>query len=91
MAKTASYNPFDYLTTEEEIRTYLDNASRDEDPRIFVIALGYLAKKRGMKATAKKVGVSRESLYKSLSGKGNPKYDTIRKVTQALGYQARVK
>jgi probable addiction module antidote protein len=44
-SKTTPYNPFDYLETREEINEYLNNAFMDDDPRIFVIALGYLAKK----------------------------------------------
>ncbi|MGW8159361.1 MAG: helix-turn-helix domain-containing transcriptional regulator [Desulfoprunum sp.] len=46
--KTSPYNPFDYLESEEEINEYLSAAFNDEDPHVFLIALGYLAKKRGM-------------------------------------------
>jgi len=70
--KTSPYNPFDYLENEEEINEYLSTAFNDEDPHVFLIALGYLAKKRGMAEIARLTGVNRESLYKSLSGKGNP-------------------
>ncbi len=44
--KTTPFNPIDYLQTPEEINAYLDAAFAEEDPRIFVIALGHLAKKR---------------------------------------------
>lgn len=83
--KTTPYNPFDYLETKEEINEYLNNAYMDDDPQVFLIALGHLAKKRGMMEIAKKTGLNRESLYKSLSGTGNPKFSTISKVTKALG------
>ena len=49
-----TYNPFDYLETKEEINEYLNNAYLDEDPRVFLVALGYLAKKQGMAEVAKK-------------------------------------
>ena len=83
--KTTPYNPFDYLETREEINEYLNNAFMDDDPRIFVIALGYLAKKKGMAKVAKETGLNRESLYKSLSCDGNPAFATIKKITKALG------
>jgi probable addiction module antidote protein len=83
--KTSPYNPFDYLENDEEINEYLSTAFNDEDPHVFLIALGYLAKKRGMAEIARLTGVNRESLYKSLSGKGNPGFATIAKIAKALG------
>jgi probable addiction module antidote protein len=83
--KTTPYNPFDYLETKEEINEYLNNAYMDDDPRIFLIALGNLAKKQGMTDIARKTGLNRESLYKALTGEGNPRFSTVSKVTKALG------
>ncbi len=85
MTKTSKHNPFDYLETNEEINQYLNNAYMDDDPKMFIIALGYLAKKRGMTELAAKTGMNRASLYKTLSGKGNPHFKTISKVSKALG------
>jgi probable addiction module antidote protein len=79
------YNPFDYLETKEEINEYLNNAYLDEDPRVFLVALGYLAKKQGMAEVAKKAGLNRESLYKALAGEGNPRFSTVSRVIKALG------
>ena len=79
------YNPFDYLDNQSEIDAYLAAAFEDEDPRVFLVALGFLAKKKGMAEVAKLTGVNRESLYKSLSGNGNPAYITVAKVAKALG------
>ncbi|CAK8716307.1 Addiction module antidote protein [Candidatus Electronema halotolerans] len=79
------YNPFDYLETKEEISEYLNNAYLDDDPRVFLVALGYLAKKQGMSEVAKKAGLNRESLYKALAGDGNPRFSTVSKVIKALG------
>ncbi len=45
---TSPYNAFDYLENVEEINEYLSAAFNDEDPHVFLIAFGYLAKKRGM-------------------------------------------
>jgi DNA-binding phage protein len=45
---TKPYNPFDYLERKEEVNDYLNNAYMDDDPKVFLVALGYLAKKQGM-------------------------------------------
>ena len=82
--ETGPWNPFDYLETQNEMNQYLTDAFLDEDPRVFLVALGFLAKKRGMNEVAKLAGVNRESLYRSLSGEGNPGYTTIAKVIRAL-------
>ena len=83
--KTKPYNPFDYLETQEEINEYLNDAFQDDDPRLFIIALGFLAKKRGMAKIAKETGLNRESLYRALSENGQPQFSTITKVSKALG------
>ncbi|HEB70593.1 MAG TPA: putative addiction module antidote protein [Desulfobulbus sp.] len=82
---TTPYNPFDYLEPKEEINEYLNSAFMDDDPMVFIVALGYLARKKGMSNIAKETGLNRESLYKSLSGDGNPAFSTIKKITKALG------
>jgi len=50
---TIPYNPFDYLESKEEINEYLNNAFMDDDPRVFIVALGYLARKKGMAQVAR--------------------------------------
>jgi probable addiction module antidote protein len=82
--ETTAWNPFDYFESQEEINQYLADAFLDDDPRVFLVALGFLAKKRGMSEVAKRAGVNRENLYRSLSGKGNPEYATVAKVIRAL-------
>ena len=83
--ETTPYNPFDYLENQTEIDAYLAEAFENEDPQVFLVALGFLARKKGMAEVAKLTGVNRESLYKSLSGDGNPAYVTVAKVAKALG------
>ena len=83
--QTTPYNPFDYLKTAEEISEYLNDAFQDDDPQLFIVALGYRTKKKGMTRVAKEAGLNRESLYKALSEDGHPQFATIRKVTKALG------
>jgi probable addiction module antidote protein len=66
---------------------YLDACieEADGDATFIAKALGDIARARGMSQVAKDSGLSRESLYKALSGERAPSFDTILKVTKALG------
>lgn len=88
MAVTISrWDASDYLETPEDMLTYLDEAARSGDPVLLQAALGDIAKAKGMAEVARSAGVGRESLYKSLSTKGNPSFQTVAKVIDALGGQ----
>lgn len=52
--------------------------------------LGHLARKQGMQEVARRTGLNRESLYKSLSGAGNSHFITVKKVIKALGCKLEV-
>ncbi|WP_090620121.1 addiction module antidote protein [Azotobacter beijerinckii] len=85
--------PFDaahYLNSEEDIAAYLDVVLEDNDPRLLAVALGDIARARGMTELARKTGLSRESLYKSLSGERTPNTETLLKVIHALGFKLTV-
>jgi probable addiction module antidote protein len=85
--KTTPYNPFDYLETQAEINDFMTECFQDEDPQIFVNALGHLLKKHGVSDVAETTGFSRESLYKSFNGVTQPKWNTVRKIMTALNIQ----
>jgi len=85
---TVKTSPFDiakHLETDEDIREFLQEVARTGDSSDFIHALNTAARAKGMSNIAKKMGVSRTSLYKSLSGESNPAFDTISQVVQALG------
>ena len=85
--KLKTFNPLDYLKTEKDFQLAL-KAAYEEDPgdgSLIAATLGDIAKARGMTQLAQETGLSRESLYRSLSGKGNPEFATIVKVIRALG------
>ena len=77
----------DYLDTEEEMALYLDACLEDDpgDGSLIRIALGDIARARGMTQLAHDTGLTREGLYKALSTEGNPAFSTIFKVIRALG------
>lgn len=75
------------METQDEINAYLTDCFNEQDPKIFIHALGDLAKKHGMTEVAQAAGVNRESLYTSFSGKVSPRWDTVRKVMQVLNVE----
>lgn len=85
--KVSTWDASEYLETEEDIAAYLNAIVAEGDPALLQAALGDVAKARGMTSIAKEAGVSRESLYKSLSANGNPSFQTISKVSRSLGLQ----
>ena len=57
----------------------------DGDAAFIAKALGDIARAQGMTEIARQTGLSRESLYKALSGERSPSFDTVLKVVSALG------
>lgn len=85
--KTRPFDMANYLNDEEDVTAYLQAAVEDGDPALLAAALGDIAKARGMTQLAKDTGMSRESLYKSLSGERAPNSETLFKVMRALGFK----
>ncbi|WP_435236381.1 addiction module antidote protein [Psychromonas sp. PT13] len=83
--QTTPFNPFDYMDTQDEINDFLRECLEDDDPNVFVSALGHLVKSHGVTDVAEVTGLSRESLYKTFNGKTQPKWSTIFKVSNAIG------
>lgn len=87
MKKIAKFDAADYLDNEEVIAEYLNTALEDENPSVFLAAVGDVAKARGMSQLAKETGLGRESLYKALAPGAKPRYDTVLKLIRALGME----
>src|SRR6266571_7678455 len=89
MPKTATsrYDVAEHLRTPEEMAAYLEACLEEAngDAAFIAKALGDLARAKGMSQVARDAGLSRESLYKALSGERIPGFDTILKVVEALG------
>lgn len=83
--KFSRYDTVDYLQTEEEIAAYLDAAVEDGDPALIAAALGDIARARNISQLARDTGMSREGIYRALSGDGNPSFATVMKIASALG------
>ena len=89
MSKTTTtrYDVAEHLRNPEEMAAYLEACleEADGDAAFIAKALGDIARAKGMAQVAKEAGLSRESLYKALSGERSPDFDTILKVVGALG------
>lgn len=88
--KSVKLRPWDsaeHLKTEEEMTLYLEACLEEGDAALIAHALGMIAKAKGMTQLARDTGLSRESLYKALSGEGNPEFATVMKVVSALGFR----
>jgi len=83
--KTEPWDPVKYLVTEDDMAAYLAAALEEDDPAVFVAALGDVARAKGMTQIARETGLGRESLYKALSAEGNPEFATVMKVVRSLG------
>jgi probable addiction module antidote protein len=90
--KTAPFDVADYLHTPEDMAAYLEAWLEEapDDAAGIARALGDIARAKGMGQIAKQAGVSRESLYRALSSKGNPSLATVLKVTKALGVRLHI-
>jgi probable addiction module antidote protein len=80
----------DYLDSDEAMIEFLAIAMEDENPDVFIGALGAVAKARGMSHIADASGLGRESLYKALRPGSKLRYETVQKVLHALGFRLAV-
>ncbi len=85
--KYKRFDAADYLENLDDVAVFLEVALEDsaEDPSALPHALGIIARSQNMSELARRVGMSRDGLYKALSQEGNPTWSTILKVTNALG------
>jgi probable addiction module antidote protein len=83
--KFRKWDVVEYLKSEEDMVLYFDACLEEGDPALITAALGDIARAKGMSQVARDTGISREGLYKALSGEGNPEFATVLKVMKALG------
>ena len=90
--KLRKWDSAEHLKTDEDMAAYLEACLQEagDDAAFIAKALGNIARAKGMTQLSKDTGLGRESLYKALSGEGNPSFETILKVTHALGLKFQV-
>jgi probable addiction module antidote protein len=90
---TTRYDVAEHLRSPQEMAAYLEACLEEAngDAALITKALGDIARAKGMSKVARDAGLSRESLYKALSGDRTPSFDTILKVIEALGLKLHAK
>ncbi|WP_386691315.1 MULTISPECIES: addiction module antidote protein [unclassified Lonepinella] len=91
MIELQDFDIAEHLKTEQEIQLYLNEVLQEDNIELILSALGDIARARNMSQIARDAGVTREGLYKALSGKGNPTFSTILKVMKALNLRIEIK
>lgn len=84
---TRNFDIAEFLDTEEAISAYLSEVFSDGTDDEIKRALNNVARARNMSEIARKMGVSRPSLYKSLTGNTRTEFSTIRNFLNAIGVQ----
>src|SRR3954469_10584304 len=81
---TGPYDSAEFLDSPEAIQFYIEEAMESGDAQLITHALGVVARAKSMSEIARKSGLSRESLYRSLSPSGKPEFGTVMSVLKAL-------
>lgn len=88
-AASAPFHAADYLQADD-IPGYLAEVIRDGDTRALPQALRTVADVLGMAELARRTGLNRETLYRTLSERGNPQLDTLAAILDAFGLRLAV-
>ncbi|NLF22869.1 MAG: putative addiction module antidote protein [Lentisphaerae bacterium] len=83
--KTSLWDAAEHLKTRDDMAAYMAGALEEGDVSLIAAALGDIARAQGMTKIARKTGLGRESLYKTLSREGNPELETVLRVCDAVG------
>ncbi|NTI06475.1 putative addiction module antidote protein, partial [Agrobacterium rhizogenes] len=74
---TRQFDSARYLGSEEAVAEYILAKTESGDPKELAMALGVVAKAQGISDLSRRTGLTRQAIYKALSGEGNPELGTI--------------
>lgn len=84
MVKIRKWDTAEFLESDKDIAAYLNAVLEEDDPALMNVALGNIARAKGMTQLAKETGITRDGLYKALSPDGNPSFTTVQKILKAF-------
>ena len=85
VSELPEFDAAEYLNSEADVAAYLTTVLEENDPALLAAAIGDIARARGMSQVAKDSGIAREALYKALRPGSEPRFETISRVSAALG------
>jgi probable addiction module antidote protein len=85
ISELPEFDAAEYLNSEEDVAAYLTTVLEENNPALLAVALGDIARSRGMTQVAKDSGITREALYKALRPGSEPRFETVNRVCAALG------
>jgi probable addiction module antidote protein len=91
MTEVKPWDAAEFLTDEETIAAYLEEAFEDGDPAMIAKAIGNVARARNIAAIARQTNLSRDTIYRAFEPGGNPRLTTLLAVTKALGFTLTLK
>jgi probable addiction module antidote protein len=81
----------EHLRNEAEVAAYIEAMLEDGNARAVPVALRTVVDAvGGMTVLAEKTGLSRETLYRTLSERGNPRLNTLAVILAAFGLRLTV-
>jgi len=83
--KLVAFDAAKFLDDDEAIAEYMTAVLEADDPDLLLLALGDVARAKGMTQVARDAGLGRESLYKALAPGAKPRFETVMRVAKALG------
>ena len=78
------------LADPEEASAYLNAALEEGSQEVFLMALRDIAEAKGMARLSRKTHLNRESMYRMLSGKGNPQLSSLASILESAGLRLAV-
>jgi probable addiction module antidote protein len=88
----AQFRASEHLRNDTQICRYLEEMLADGDVRAVPVALRTVADALGgISAVAERTDLSRDTLYRTLSAKGNPRFDTVATILAAFGLRMTVR
>lgn len=90
--KLSKFDSVNYLKSAKDMALYLDACLKEggDDPAFIALALGDIARARGISDLAGKTGMTRAGLYKALGKDGNPSFGAVLKVIRAMGLELHI-
>ncbi len=90
MTELKEFDLTDFLTDEKIKKEYLNQVIKNGDLEELKRALFYISKSYGVENIAKKSNLNRESFYKIFKPNSKPRFESIFKIINALGYNIRL-